>query len=196
MKKDLTPKEAELWIKNGVPTYSTIHARYELGDFYSLNRREFTSNVSFAIPCREAINAIQKYSPKLLELGAGTGYWSKLLCQYGTDIIATDNYSGKYNQNIGRYYPVRSIDSIEATRIYFDLDIFMSWPCLDKLWSANVLKQILPGKYVFLISEGKYGCVGHDKTFNLLDIAFSSVDRVSIPQWYGMHDYLSIWQRK
>lgn len=46
--------------------------------------------VSFGIPSEEALEAIAACAP-LVEVGAGTGYWSAVLQQRGVDIVAFDS---------------------------------------------------------------------------------------------------------
>jgi hypothetical protein len=46
--------------------------------------------VAFAIPSNEVIQQIIGIAPKIVEVGAGTGYWSYLLSKFGADIIAYD----------------------------------------------------------------------------------------------------------
>ena len=52
-------------------------------------RKKLIWAYSWAIPSNEVILKIAQHSP-LLEVGAGTGYWSWLLRQARADIIATD----------------------------------------------------------------------------------------------------------
>jgi hypothetical protein len=46
--------------------------------------------ISFAIPSNDVIEHIVGIAPRILEVGAGTGYWSYLLSKFGADIIAYD----------------------------------------------------------------------------------------------------------
>ena len=73
---------------------------------------------SFAIPSNEVIRQIIEIAPRIVEVGAGTGYWSHLLSNSGADIVAYDasppghqhetSYSGD-NVYFGglSYYPVQ-----------------------------------------------------------------------------------------
>src|SRR5688572_22451888 len=54
-----------------------------------LQRLSLAQEYSFAIPNEEAITAIAKAGDKkIVEMGAGTGYWAMLLRQAGADVIA------------------------------------------------------------------------------------------------------------
>jgi len=48
--------------------------------------------MSFCIPTQKAIQTILKYGKKIVDVGAGTGYWSMLLNDAGGDVIAFDKY--------------------------------------------------------------------------------------------------------
>jgi hypothetical protein len=54
-----------------------------------LERDQFIREFGFAVPTREALDRICEFSP-LLEIGAGSGAWARLLALRGADIIATD----------------------------------------------------------------------------------------------------------
>ena len=47
-------------------------------------------SVSYAIPNAAALTALARYAP-LVEVGAGTGYWSAVLQRSGVDIVAFDS---------------------------------------------------------------------------------------------------------
>ena len=49
---------------------------------------------AWAIPDERALHILARFSP-LIELGAGRGYWARLLRDRGVDIIAFDKY--RYN---------------------------------------------------------------------------------------------------
>lgn len=72
---------------------------------------------SFAVASNAVIEKICRVAPRILEVGAGTGYWSFLLSQFGTDVVAYDsnppgmNTSNSDGENIyfgsQCYYPVK-----------------------------------------------------------------------------------------
>lgn len=55
-------------------------------------RAELVRRYAWAVPDAAAIAALAARSP-LVEIGAGTGYWARLLAAAGADIIAYDDYS-------------------------------------------------------------------------------------------------------
>src|SRR5580765_6867975 len=58
-------------------------------------RDRFIQKYGFAVLHEPAIEAMRLYAP-LLEIGAGSGYWSHELQKHGIDIIATDPGTNKY----------------------------------------------------------------------------------------------------
>lgn len=96
-KKNLNEKIAKIWIGQGLPSQAEINQTFgglaipkddvwdDAGSRYS-----WIKITSFAIPCQEAIEAIGR-AERVLEIGAGTGFWARLLANRGVDVVATDN---------------------------------------------------------------------------------------------------------
>lgn len=56
-----------------------------------LIRRIFTTNFSWSVPCKEAIETIKNHGKEpILDVLAGTGFWAKLLKRNGIKVIASD----------------------------------------------------------------------------------------------------------
>lgn len=53
------------------------------------NRSQFVKKCAWAVPNMAAINEIARQG-KIVEVGAGTGYWTFLLRQMGVDVVAYD----------------------------------------------------------------------------------------------------------
>src|SRR5687767_5522442 len=53
-------------------------------------RKAFCRVWGFSIPCREAVEALRALERPLVEIGAGSGYWTALLRAAGLDMVATD----------------------------------------------------------------------------------------------------------
>lgn len=162
-------------------------------------RLENLQAFSFALPCSEALQAIRRLSP-IVELGAGTGCWAKLLQNVGVDIIATDakDQSRKgYVQRAlsGHYFPVERALAIEAVTKYPTRNVLAVWPCLFEPWMYEAAEAMRPGTYLALVHEGIEGCIGDRGLFNCLEQDFTLEDEIAIPRWPGMQDRLGIWRR-
>ena len=79
--------------------------------------------VGFAIPTREALDAILKHASSrgIVEMGAGTGYWAAMLRDHGADVVAfdrdppTDDESNAFF-GAGMYAEVRRGDAASLLR--------------------------------------------------------------------------------
>jgi len=91
---------------------------------------------SYAIPDDETVKEIVSHAPRIVEMGAGTGYWSAMLNRNGADVIAFDAHPGTEQDNVyvGKqmYYPVKEgIDStvfVESNPDIVDRALLLVWP--------------------------------------------------------------------
>ena len=107
-------------------------------------RDKFIVKYGYAILTRKAIEAIRPHAP-LLEIGAGSGYWTYELRKWGIDCVATDPMTGKYGwmfnlditpETIERkptrwqhhYVEIETLNSVEAVRKYTNRNILTVWP--------------------------------------------------------------------
>lgn len=157
-------------------------------------RDRFIAEYGFSIPCREAVEAIKGYGP-IVEIGAGTGYWAKIMQLAGIDVIATDSWDNGYKFQIGKHFPVERQNGAAAVIKYAPRTVFCSWPSYDDTWAASALKVMKGGRCFIYIGEGHGGCTGNDEFHELLDADFTLLDTVAIPQFPGIGDYMEIWRR-
>ena len=139
----------------------------------------------------------------VLEIGAGTGYWSHELRRAGVDAIATDSmewdsgskHSDAVEWSISRaeYGPVHQLEGLAALAEYgHKRALLLVWPSYAEDWAAQVL-EAYKGPQVVLVHEGRGGCVGNDRMYDILEANWSEVRQISIPQFFGIHDYVSIF---
>lgn len=134
---------------------------------------------SWAVPNDKILGRISKTIPKILEIGAGTGYWSYLLKNRGVDIISTDkNPKNTWTDVIKEDYK----KSIEK---YQDRVIMLCWPIMEffdliKDGSYKQKKIIYIGEYA--------GCTGG--LMPKLEEAnmIKSLKTINIPTYRGIHD--------
>lgn len=180
---DLSPETIEAYIRGSLPRYTA--------------RTKFNQEISFAVPCAEAIAMIAQ-SPRLLEVGAGTGYWAALLAGAGCDVVATDAARSKtgYRQTIGRYHEVKSMKATMAVNRHQDRDLLMVWPSYDDGWAARAAAVLPRGRSLYFIGEDQGGCTADDAFFKVLDRDFEEVAECGIPQWDGLHDWLWHYRKR
>jgi hypothetical protein len=191
------------WVRAGrAPLAATLRqAGYasdaERGDTW-LVRGAFVANWGFSIPCAEAISALHSLSP-LVELGAGSGYWTALMRAAGADMVATDKVSEGspgYDLTAGLHCQIEPLCGLSAVQAHPSRNVFCSWPTELDDWCAEAAAAIQPGRYLGLISKGRGGNVGSDALFDLLDKAFTPKGEIVIPQFPGSADGLTFFQRR
>jgi hypothetical protein len=161
-------------------------------------RKAFRRAWGFSVPCAEAVAAIRALSHPLVEIGAGTGYWSALLRAAGVDVVATDVASegeGPYGSGLGRHAAVVALGGPEAVRTYPDRDVFCSWPTEGAAWCAEAAAEIRPGRAFVLIGEPAGGATAAPGLYELLAAHFETEAVVEIPQFPRVDDRLTIHRR-
>lgn len=177
--------------------YTDLLKRYpeEFDYRRSHHRWDLVKQYSFSVPSEEALEALSQYSP-IVEIGAGTGYWAALLKEHGARVQAFEPhpiYGNPYKFKRA-YTSVAKGDHRRALRMYPNYTLLFSWPDYGATWSAEALK-LHKGRYVAYIGEGLGGCTGSDEMFAILNLAFSVVEEVHLPQWDGIHDNLTVYER-
>lgn len=186
------------------------------------HRRELCYAYSWAIPNEAALRAIADHGP-IVEIGAGGGYWAKLLRDRGVDIVAYDP-----DPEGGHYGPDGAKGWHDGTRWsevllgdhtsvieHPDRALLLVWPSYDNPWTDKVL-DLYEGDTVIYVGEGAGGCTGTSRMHTLLgeppycwhgDVddeectcsaepaRFTEVRSVAIPQWAGIHDSLRVFKR-
>ena len=136
-----------------------------------LARMAFTRKWGFSIPCAEAIDQISKLSP-IVEVGAGSGYWTAMLRAAGIDIIATDALPAGKNPHgfqTSEFCKVEPIDALSAVTRYENRSI--------------------------LIGTGRGGITGSNSLFDLIDSELTLLNTIEIPQFPKVKDLMWIYVR-
>jgi hypothetical protein len=159
---------------------------------------------AFSVPTAEAISTVIRHAPSIIEMGAGTGYWARILTRAGSDVVAFDAIDpGSHNeymaddgrgQRIGRWFNVQSGLASDASR-YRDLALLLMWPPYDDSMAADTVAS-WDGHTLIYAGESEGGCTADDRFFSLVSAGFEEIECVQIPQWYGINDWLWIYQRK
>lgn len=162
---------------------------------HSKRRHSFTARMSWAIPSLDAIQAIAEFvgQDSVLEIGAGSGLWAYLLHDAGLEVIATDNHS-RNDTAQGIWYHTERIKHTTAIRHYPTCNVLMlCWPNYnDHMASASL--HAFKGSKVVYIGEGEGGCTGDKNFHKALQRDFTHT-LVEIPQWPGLHDYVTLATR-
>jgi hypothetical protein len=154
-------------------------------------RRQF----AFAIPTGLAIQTILKHGNEIVEIGAGSGYWSCLLAERGATVRAYDNGSWSDHFIHKPWFDVRR-GGPGMLRHFPNATALIVWPPYDEPMAFEVAKRIRVGQHLVYVGEGQGGCTGDDAFFDLLNDDFRRTGGVGIPQWWGLHDHLEIYRRE
>lgn len=183
-----------------------------------LDRNAFTTYFGWSLPCKEAVETIKKYTREPLhDVLAGTGYWAKILKKAGINVIASDihkltskNWYHKKKENtlltdISNIIKPKKEKIIRrnALKVGYDIkrkrlqgDIFLSWPPYEKSFVTDLIYMLPIGTRVFYIGEGMGGCTGDASFHKYLCDNFKRLDYEELPQWRGMHDYLTVYEKE
>lgn len=189
--KEHNPFLSEWWV--GRNPYDIFDSRYYSNIVSQFaTRTKCIEKYGFAVPTEKILREILKVSPKgILEVGAGTGYWSKLLQLLGADVIACDDGSGVYPFKIGAFFQIEPVgyQQIFRRKEVHERTLLAVWPSVDNLKIFNGYK----GDTVAYVGEINDGCTGYDPE---IEKTWEMVKQVEIPVWEGIHDSLGIFKRK
>lgn len=161
-------------------------------------REKFINRYGFAILWSRAIEAMRPYAP-LLEIGAGSGYWTYELRNYGIDCIATDTMDGEYghferegtSSTLRRwkkqYVEIEQLNSVEAVRKYPNRNLLTVWPDYDASWAADAL-DIFTGQTVIYMGEGYGNATADDRFHMLLNDRFGNREVIPMPHFEHSYD--------
>ncbi len=183
----LPPYETSLW--NPYPNTPT-------------KRQKCARQYSWGVPTEAALRRIAGLGP-VVEMGAGKGYWARLLRLIGVDIVAFDarpikessslsSYNAWCNDGLPAFFDVKP-GTPEVLRSYSDRALFLCWPPLDNSMAADSLIH-WRGNEIALV--GCHKSIGNPEFWDTLSRDFFLMDDVSLPSWYGTPESLTIWQRR
>jgi hypothetical protein len=146
------------------------------------------STYAWAVPTEEAVLAIAQHAPRVIEVGAGSGYWAWLLAQAGVDVLAFDAQPPPQG-----WFPVAPGTEFEPAR-HPDRALLLCWPPWNTRMAQNALASHA-GDTVVYIGEWLGGSA-EPRFFNRLATDYEVVDFVAIPQWWMRADVLTIHRRR
>lgn len=151
---------------------------------------------AWAVPNDDAIEELVKLSP-LIEIGAGSGYWAKLLSEKGGQVAAFDDFSwhkdGKQHFE-KQWFEVQNGD--ERKILDFPKEtLFLCFPPKNSPLASHAL-ALYKGNTLAYVGEPRGGTTADDAFFDALEKDYILVRQISIPNWPGYNDRLQIFQRK
>ena len=163
-------------------------------------RQEITNKIGWHLPTDELLRALKNYEP-IVSVGSGLGYTEYLAQKhYGVDIICTDiggEEFENYHSNALFYIKPKHLTGADAIKKYSNRNIFMAWPPYDTTMALDCAVAIEPGNVLIYVGEHEGGCNGTDEFFYALHNDFERQSSyINIPQWWGIHDSVSIFKKK
>lgn len=149
---------------------------------------------SWAVPTGEVIRILARQP--IVEIGAGTGYWAKLIAEAGGDVVAYDPDPHRNAYVDGEHFPVRKGGTRWVAQ-HADRALFLCWPPYDDGVAALALRTYRKagGKKLFYVGEWRYGCTANNQFFDELEKYWICNECLSIPNWDGIHDKFNVYER-
>jgi hypothetical protein len=184
-------------------TGQSFYSMLDAGSFIEYSRAKLLGKYSWAIPGPEAIAALAAHG-KIIEVGAGSGYWARVLTEAGADVIATDDMSwnpenvGGFQIDNARWHPVERMDASAAAAAYPDRLLLFVWPPRETGMALKAVKAHYRagGTHVAYVGERGNACTGSIMLEHRLASLYHRPIAISIPQWDHVRDYLRIFTRK
>ena len=184
----------------GAPTQDDLVARY-----------------GFAIPDDAALALIARHAPNgIVEVGAGLGYWARLLADRGTDVIAYDlapppSPDNQWFAGVEPWFSVARADERVAAE-HPDRTLLLVWPTRNEDWGADaaLLHAAAGGQRLVYVGEAPGGRTGDARLHAALGLTTSClhcsygvldspctcgvatpwrpIEEQPLPSWDGTHD--------
>lgn len=163
-------------------------------------RDTLVAKYAWAIPNENAIRLLAGMGP-IIEMGAGNGYWAKLIADAGGTIEPYDKTPGSHHfksRTPTLWHPVLEGGVEKITDRHSGHVLLLVWPPYGKSLAFDALTRYMEvgGRTVVFVGESYGGCTADDRFFKLLETQFEEVGDADLPQWRGLHDNLTVYQRK
>jgi hypothetical protein len=164
------------------------------------NRQRLVRKYCWTIPDPDTVAFVAEHARGgLVDPIAGTGYWAYLLAQVGVDVVCYDlnpgtalHTNGWHGEDL--YAEICAKDGAEAAALHPDRTLFLSWPPFEQDVGARILLAY-KGNRVIYIGEGQ-GATGNDELRLTLDTDWTEVDFREPVQWWGVHDRVTVYERR
>jgi len=187
-------------------------------------RQRLVRRYAYGIPNDAALDTIAVVSPAgVVELGAGTGYWARLLHDRGVDVVAYDRRppgsgANDFVDDDALWFPVQEGDERIVTT-HAHRTLLLVWPTWNETWPADAVAAFhaAGGATLVVVGEGPGGLTGdsvlHARlgahgaciacSFGVADspcvcdvaVLWRAVSHVELPRWSDTDDSCTVYER-
>lgn len=154
--------------------------------------------IGWGLLTEPAVKSIKKTlqennSKGLLEVGCGSGYWTKVLSsRLDIDVQGCDLFKRKDTPK-SKYFNTLNISAVEALDTFKDYDVLMVWTDTGSV-GLEVAKKMTPGR--FLIISGNIEVTGSLDFYKSLDRYFDIQEHKSALSFSGANERTYILQKR
>lgn len=165
------------------------------------DRTDLCSRYSWTITDPDTVAFVVQHSRgAVIDPMAGSGWWAHLLTQAGVDVVASDLHppgsAGNHWHKHDTHHPIQQANAAGAVAGRCSArTLLLSWPPYDDTTGADILAATTTDRVIY-IGENAGGCCGNDDMFDLLDQQWAEVACHRPVQWYGIHDFVTVYDRK
>ncbi len=146
-----------------------------LGRHYSVaTRMDRIFKTCYPIITTELLDELVEFLKygRVLEVGAGSGYLSRLLSDRGMVMDAIDSRKGpntrqQWWEMDKLYYNVEQVDSADVDLTPYET-ILMTWPCQSDA-ALKLVQRMTPGQFLLYHGESRGGCCATKEFFDYLN---------------------------
>ncbi|KAL3667770.1 hypothetical protein V7S43_007322 [Phytophthora oleae] len=157
---------------------------------------------AYATPTQEALDMMAKHAP-IIEVGAGTGYWSSLLQRADVDAVAYDKAppsaegveGNAYHGHVPAFCSVgRGGPEVLSQEDMAGRNLFLCYPPPGDAMAVRSI-QLFQGDVVLHVGEWQ-GDTGDSRFESELQRRFVLEQEISLPNWGNSAYGLTVWRRK
>lgn len=151
-------------------------------------RQDLVEEYSWAVPREDVILYLAEFD-NLLEIGAGNGYWAKLIDEAGGDVRATD-----IDPPEDTYTEVEQAGWRDLVGDIENAAVLMVWPPYDEGVAENVARR--KPNHILYVGEQRGGCTAEDEFFDIVEQEYGVVGKLDLQSYTGIHDDFYHYVRK
>jgi hypothetical protein len=161
---------------------------------------------AYAIPSPATLDWVAEFcaGQRLVELGAGRGYWAAQLARTGLDVEAYDSEPPdkvdnpsfpRAGEQANVWHPVGTLDEFESDRS--DHVLFLCWP---PGWGSTMASDALAsfgGERLIFMGQPRGGMTGDDAFFDALSAGWElAAEDPRYVSWWNLADVAQGWVRR